>query len=240
MAMEMQHQAMGYDRAATLFSPEGRLLQVEYAEKTVRLGSSTIGMVCSNGTLIVTDRRTVDPLMMPEFSMKINQIDEHVITSAAGILSDARVLLEKAQIFAQQHRITYEEPADVESIMKEIANIKQAYTQYGGVRPFGIKMMVAGVNPDDTAKLFVSEVTGNYFSYKATAIGENDDKIIDMLRSSYKSTLTIDQGIKLALSIFKKILGKSFNVSRFEAYYVDKEDKVAKRLVSEKLASYIK
>jgi len=208
MAMEIQHQAMGYDRAATLFSPEGRLLQVEYAEKTVRLGSASIGLICSDGVLILTDKRIIDPLMVSDSSTKIYQIDDHVIASAAGILSDARVLLEKSQVVAQQHRITYDEPIDVESVIKEIANLKQAYTQYGGVRPFGIKIMVAGINSDDSQKLFVSEVTGNYFSYKATAIGENDDKIIELLRESYKESLTVDQGIKLALSIFRKILGK--------------------------------
>jgi proteasome alpha subunit len=149
-------------------------------------------------------------------------------------------LLEKVQVSAQQHKITYDEPIDVESIIKEIANLKQAYTQYGGVRPFGIKMMVAGINSDDSANLFVSEVTGNYFCYKATAIGENDEKIIEMLQESYKESITCDQGIKLALSIFKKMLGKSFSLSRFEAYYVKKEDKKAKRLVSDQLATYIK
>ncbi|MCS7134520.1 MAG: archaeal proteasome endopeptidase complex subunit alpha [Candidatus Pacearchaeota archaeon] len=240
MALEMQHQIMGYDRAATLFSPEGRLLQVEYAEKTVRLGSASIGVVCSDGALIVTDKRYVDPLLDPEFSVKIYQIDDHIIASAAGVLSDARVLIERAQIFAQQHKITYEEPIDVESIMKEIANIKQAYTQYGGVRPFGTKVMVAGINPDGTIKLFVSEVTGNYFSYKATAIGENDEKIIEMLRESYKENITIDQGIKMALSIFKKILGKNFNPVRFDACYVPKADPKAKRLSQEQLSKYVK
>jgi proteasome alpha subunit len=236
----MQHQVMGYDRAATLFSPEGRILQVEYAEKTVRLGSASIGMVCSDGVLILTDKRLTDSLMVPEFSTKIFQVDDHIIASAAGILSDARVLLEKAQVFAQQHRVTYDEAVPVESIIKEIANLKQAYTQYGGVRPFGIKTMVAGVNQDDTAQLFVSEVTGNYFGYKANAIGENDDKIIEMLRESYKDSITIEQGIRLSLSIFRKILGKAFHISRFEAYYVKKEDKLAKRLIAEKLTNYIK
>ncbi|MEM1535936.1 MAG: archaeal proteasome endopeptidase complex subunit alpha [Candidatus Pacearchaeota archaeon] len=240
MAFEMQHQVMGYDRAATLFSPEGRLLQVEYAEKTVRLGSASIGMVCSDGVLIVTDKRIVDPLMDSGFSMKIYQVDDHIIASAAGVLSDARILIERAQVLAQQHKITYEEPIDVESVMKEIANIKQAYTQYSGVRPFGTKIMIAGVNTDETVKLFVSEVTGNYFCYKATAIGENDDKIIEMLRESYKESMTIEQGIKLALNIFKKILGKAFNLLRFDVYYVTKSDQKTKKLSPEQLSKYVK
>src|SRR3989338_5638294 len=98
---EMQHQAMGYDRAATMFSPEGHLLQVEYAEKTVRLGSSSIGLICKNGVLIVADRRVIDKLIAPESANKIFEIDEHIVATAAGILSDARILIDHAQVLAQ-------------------------------------------------------------------------------------------------------------------------------------------
>src|SRR4030043_2392146 len=97
--MEMQHQVMGYDRAATMFSPDGHLLQVEYAEKTVRLGSASIGIVCSDGVIIMADRRIKDKLMVLD-SSKIYEIDSHVAATAAGIFSDARVLIEKAQLSA--------------------------------------------------------------------------------------------------------------------------------------------
>ena len=106
MEMPMQHQVMGYDRTSAIFSPDGHLLQVEYAEKTVRLGSSSIGMVASNGVVILADKRIKDKLMIPEASAKIYEIDSHIVATAAGILSDARVLLEKAQLLAQQHRVT--------------------------------------------------------------------------------------------------------------------------------------
>lgn len=236
----MQHQVMGYDRASTMFSPDGRILQVEYAEKTVRLGSASIGMICNDGILIVTDRRISDVLVVPESSVKIWQIDEHIIGSAAGILSDARVLLERAQIIAQQHRITYDEPIDIESTIKEIANIKQAYTQYGGARPFGIEILIAGVNPNNDCKIFVSDVTGNYTGYFAVAIGENDERIKEILRQEYREGITIEQGIKLALSIFKRILGKNFSISRFEVAFIKKDEKKVKRLSGEALAKQIK
>ena len=112
MPTEMQHQAMGYDRAATMFSPEGHLLQVEYAEKTVRLGSASIGLSCKDGVVIVADRRIRDNLILPESANKVFEIDEHVIASAAGILSDARILVDQAQILAQQNRITYGNPVE--------------------------------------------------------------------------------------------------------------------------------
>jgi len=111
----MSHQMMGYDRAITMFSPDGRLLQVEYAKKTVRQGSTAIAMICADGVLFVTDKRVIDSLIIPEAVEKIWQIDEHLGVTASGILSDARVLIERAQLKAQQHRITYDSPIDVES-----------------------------------------------------------------------------------------------------------------------------
>ena len=104
----MPHQLMGYDRAITMFSPDGRLLQVEYAKKTVRQGSTAIGMICSDGALLVADKRVVDSLVVPESVEKIWQIDDHIGATASGILSDARVLIDRAQLRAQQNRVTYE------------------------------------------------------------------------------------------------------------------------------------
>jgi len=240
MEIESQHQAMGYDRTATLFSPEGRLLQVEYAEKTVRLGSASMGLVCTDGVIIVADKRISDPLLIPESSMKIYEVDDHIIASTAGILSDSRILMEKAQNIAQQNRVVYDEPIDVESVIREIANLKQAYTQYGGVRPFGLKVIMAGINKNQTAKVFASDVTGNYFGVRATAIGENDEKILEFLRKEYKDNLNIGKGIKLALSIFKRVLGKTFDITKFEACVVDKETMKIKRLVGTQLAQFAK
>ncbi len=238
--MEMQHQVMGYDRAATMFSPDGHLLQVEYAEKTVRLGSASIGMTCSDGVVIVADKRIKDPLMVRESASKVYEIDSHIIASAAGILSDARVIIERAQLLAQQHHITYDSAIDVESIIKEIADTKQAYTQYGGARPFGISVMVAGINSDAQGKLFVSDVTGNYFGYKATAIGENDEKIKELLQSQYKDGMGIEQGIKMVLEIFKKVLGKNFDVARFDVGYVKSKDKILEKISGEALKKFLK
>ncbi|MBS3100434.1 archaeal proteasome endopeptidase complex subunit alpha [Candidatus Pacearchaeota archaeon] len=236
--IEIQHQAMGYDRAATMFSPEGHLLQVEYAEKTVRLGSSSIGLVCKDGVLIVSDRRVNDKLVIPSSANKIHEIDSHIIASAAGILSDARVLIDKARIIAQQNRVTYNTPIEVEEIIREIANMKQLYTQYGGARPFGVSVMVAGID-NGGCKLFSSDITGNYFSYYAMAIGENDEKIKEMLRIKYNENLNIDGGLKLVLGIFKEILGKNFEISRFDVAYVRRDTKKATKLNGDALKKFL-
>ncbi|HLD37844.1 MAG TPA: archaeal proteasome endopeptidase complex subunit alpha [Candidatus Nanoarchaeia archaeon] len=234
MPIDMQHQAMGYDRTATMFSPDGHLLQVEYAEKTVRLGSASIGMVCSDGVFILADKRIEDALIVKESANKISEIDFHIIASVAGIVSDARVLIERAQLLAQQHRITYDSPIETESVVKEIANVKQQFTQYGGARPFGVSMMTAGINRKKM-ELFVSDITGNYFSYHANAIGESDDKIKEKLREKYKQNLKIKEGIKLALEIFKEIKGNKFSLSKFELVYINSENKKIERIEGEKI-----
>jgi len=239
MPIDMQHQAMGYDRTATMFSPEGHLLQVEYAEKTVRLGSASIGMVCSDGVFILADKRITDKLIIQETANKIYEIDSHIIASVAGIIADARILVERAQLVAQQHRITYESPIEPELIIKEISNTKQQFTQYGGARPFGVALMVAGIN-NNKPQLFTSDVTGNYFSYYTNAIGENDDKIKEQLRIKYSESLTLKKGIKIAIDIFKDIQGKKFNINDSELCYIGSEDSKLVKMEGEKIREFVK
>jgi 20S proteasome alpha/beta subunit len=129
---------------------------------------------------------------------------------------------------------------DVESVIREIANLKQAYTQYGGVRPFGLKVIMAGVQNNKACKVFASDVTGNYFGVKATAIGENDDKILEFLRKEYKDSLTLEKGLKLSLNIFKKVLGKNFDITKFESCIIEKDSIKIKRLVGTQLAQFAK
>jgi len=239
MPTDIQHQAMGYDRTATMFSPEGHLLQVEYAEKAVRLGGSSVGMICSDGVFIIADMRVEDKLIVPKSANKVHEIDEHIIASAAGILADARVLIERAQVLSQQHRVTYDSPIEPELVIKEIANIKQQFSQYGGARPFGISLMLAGIN-NKKSELFVSNVTGNYLAYHANAIGENDDKIKEKLREKYKQELTIKKGVKIVLDIFKEIQGNKFNLNRFELTQIKKDTEKLEKIEGEELKEFVK
>ncbi len=237
--LDLQQQAMGYDRTATMFSPQGHLLQVEYAEKTVRLGSASIGMVCADGVFIIADLRTEDKLIVQKSANKIYEIDSHMIASVAGIVSDARVLIERAQVLAQQNRITYDSPIEPELIIKDISNVKQQFTQYGGARPFGVSLMVAGIN-NKKPELYTSDVTGNYLSYFANAIGENDEKVKEILREKYKQDMTTKKGVKLALDILKELQEKKFNISRFELVYIKSENSELKRLYGEELEQFVK
>jgi len=231
---DIQHQQMGYDRAATMFAPDGHILQVEYAEKTIRLGSASIGVVCKEGVILVADRRQKDKLVIEKSANKINEVDDHIIAVSAGITSDARVLIEKARVIAQQHRVSYDSEPSTESVVREIADIKQQFTQYGGARPFGVSMMFGGYNGEPV--LYTTDITGNYLKYKANAIGENDDKIKEMLREKYKEGMTIKEGMKMILGIFKEIQKEKFNINRFDAGIIEK-GKITK-LSGEKIEKY--
>ena len=231
----LQHQMMGYDRAITMFSPDGRLLQVEYAKKTVRQGSTAIGMVCKDGVLLVTDKRIVDKLIVAESVEKIWQVDYHIAITAAGILSDARILVERAQLKAQEHKITYDSPIDVLTIVRDLANLEQMCTQSGGLRPFGVSLLIAGA--DETGvKLFETDPTGIYFQYKATAIGEGEIEVKNILAKEYKDSLTLEEGMKIALSALKKTITDGFDAERIDCVFVTADKKEYQKITREKIA----
>lgn len=236
----MPHQIMGYDRAITMFSPDGRLLQVEYAKKTVRQGSTAIGMVCKDGILFVTDKRIIDPLIVASAVEKVWQIDDHMGATASGILSDARLLIERAQLKAQQHRVTYDSPIDTSSIVKDIASLKQICTQSGGLRPFGVSILVGGIDIDGP-KLFETDPTGIYFQYKATVIGEGEPEVEEILHKEYKESITIEEGFKLCLKALKKVVDKGFNADRVDAAYIKTDEmkfnKISKARIEKVLKS---
>ena len=216
----MTHQMMGYDRSSTMFSPDGRLLQVEYAKKAVKQGTASLGIVCKDGVLLLVDKRIIEKLIVAKTIDKVFQVDRHIGAAATGFLMDGRVLIERAQLIAQQHRVTYDSDMDVLALVKEIANMKQAYTQYGGARPFGVSIIFVGVD-DDGPQLYVTDVTGIYFQYKATAIGEADTQLKEILEKEYKENLSYDQALKVGVSAMKRVFGKGFDVERLDGAFID-------------------
>ncbi len=239
MQQEVQHQMMGYDRASIVFSPDGRLLQVEYAKKAVEQGTTSLGIVCKNGVLLVADKRIVDEFIVPKSVEKIFKVDQHIGATAAGYLMDGRVLVEKSQIIAQQHRVTYDTKIDTASLVKEICNIKQAYTQYAGARPFGVSILFAGVD-EDGPKLFETEPTGIFFQYKAAAIGEAEIEAEELMKKKYREDMTLDDGLKLAISVLKKILGRNFDVKRIDGAFIKTSTRKFERLKEEEIAEVVK
>jgi len=222
-------QAMGYDRAITIFSPDGRLLQVEYATKAVSSGALAMGIVCKDGVVLIADRRKVDELLVEEGVQKIFDLDEHVSVAAAGIMADARILVKNGRNFAQQHTLTYGEKVDIAGAVTHIADIMQAYTQYGGIRPFGISLLFGGVDKKGN-HLFVVDPTGSFFKYKAKAVGEGAPAANAFLKTAYKEDVTTEQAIKLAKDIFKKVLRKDFAKEKLECSII-KQSGIEKRVI---------
>lgn len=214
--MEMQPGQMAYDRAITVFSPDGRLFQVEYAREAVRRGATTAGVVYQNGVVLVADRRIPNPkLAEPSSLEKIHAIDEHAACATAGLVADARVLVEYARLTAQINRVTYAEPIPVELLVRRICDYKQQYTQFGGVRPFGTALLVGGYD-DDGVHLFETEPSGSLTSFKASSTGGNKGPVMELFEQKYKPGMDRDSAILLALEGLRQALEENANLNQVE------------------------
>ena len=235
--MEMQPGQMAYDRAITVFSPDGRLFQVEYAREAVRRGATTAGVVFEDGVVLVADRRIPNPKLAEPASLeKIHQIDDHVGCATAGLVADARVLVDHARIAAQINRVTYAEPISVEVLVRRICDYKQQYTQFGGVRPFGTALLVGGY--DDTGvHLFETEPSGSLTSFKATSTGGNKGPAMELFEQKYKPGLDADQAILLALEALRASMEDTQNLSSVEVCTLQ-QGKGLRRLPAEEIQKY--
>lgn len=219
-------QPANYDRAATMFSPDGRLYQVEYASKIVSQG--TMGVACkfSDGVIFAADKKITSRLLIPDSVEKIFPIDDHIIAVSAGLVGDARRLIGIARQKAQENRVYYDSEIQIETLVKEVSNIKQLYTQYGGMRPFGISFIVGGV--DSTGKrLFETEPSGALAEYHAIAIGKNRNKAMDFFEKEYKENLSRDAGVRLLLKALEFGLDEKekLDIKRVQVMYVDSSKK---------------
>ena len=142
----MQPANAAYDRASTIFSPDGRLFQVEYAREAVKRGTTTVGLKFNESVVLIVDKRITSHLIEPESIEKIFQIDDYIGCATSGLVADARVLVDRARIDAQINEITYGEKIPINTLVKRICDFKQSYTQFGGVRPFGVVLLIAGID----------------------------------------------------------------------------------------------
>jgi len=195
-------EAMGYDRTIAMFSPDGRLFQVEYAKEAVKRGITALGIVFNKGVLLAT-AKILDDLMAPSSIEKIFKVDTHIGAVAAGYLADARVLIDFARIKAQTHRVTFEEPIDVWSLSKEVGDRMQLLTQYGGLRPYGVSIIFGG--EDDTGPhLIESDPSGMLFEWYAHSIGRGAQTAIKILKEEWSPKIGKKDAIKLAVEILEK------------------------------------
>ena len=199
----MQPGQMAYDRAITVFSPDGRLFQVEYAREAVKRGTTTVGLKFKDGVVLIVDKRIASRLMEPRSIEKIFKIDHHIGCATSGLVADARILVDQARVIAQVNKITYDENMGVEELVKRICDYKQNYTQYGGVRPFGTALLVAGV--DELGEhLFETDPSGALVSYKAGSIGAGRNVVMEVFEELYAEGMGMQDAVDLGLKALKK------------------------------------
>jgi len=231
--------SMGYDRAITIFSPDGRLYQVEYALEAVKRGLTTIGILCTDGVLLLAERRKFSPLLDEMTIEKIVKIDDHIGFAYAGLGPDARVLIDIARNDAQIHRLLYDEPIPPETLIRRICDLKQNYTLYAGARPFGVAFLVAGI--DDTKPILMgTEPGGAYAGYKAHVLGAGSQIAQEILEKELSNkALSLKEGIKFGIQVLKKAVERELSPAEIEAATVDVYTKKFKRLTLEEIKSYL-
>jgi len=227
-----------YDRAITVFSPDGRLFQVEYAMELVNRGATILGIKCSEGVVLGAEE-TVEPLEETGSSWKIFKIDEHIGAAIVGLSSDARVLIDQARIYAQSNRLTYDEPIDVEVVTKRICDIQQLYTQHAGVRPFGVSLIFGGVDKTGN-RVFITHPSGTYKGHKATAVGAGRETVMNILKEEYREDMSLEDAVKLAVKCLVKALEARQLPLRIKVAIIPSATKKMEMLSDEKVEGYIK
>jgi proteasome alpha subunit len=230
---------MGYDRAITVFSPDGRLFQVEYAREAVKRGTTSVGIKASDGVVLLVDKRITSRLLEPQSTEKIFQVDDHIGAVTSGLVADARALVDRARVDAQVNRVVYNEPIGVEVLAKKICDHKQTFTQYGGVRPYGTALLIGGVD-DEGPRLFETDPSGALLMVKATGIGSGRNAVMEVLEEKYDEKADIGKAIDLGLEALYKATEGKLTVETVEIAVVDAHDYKFKKIEVEQVEVYVK
>ena len=227
----------GYDMTPTMYSPDGRIYQVEYAIETVKRGTLAIGIQAKDGVVIAVEEKTRD-LQVEESTQKIFQVDDHIGVAAAGYIPDARVQVDSARFFAQSNKLTYDESVEVETVAKHLADQSHQFTQYSGVRPFGVALIIAGVDKHGN-RIFVTDPSGTFVLYSAVAIGGNSDEVTDFLEKNYKEEMSVDDAISLAISAIN-LKSDEKGIKHIRMSKITSDTKQFEKVSNEELAKYSK
>jgi len=229
----------GYDRAITVFSPDGKLFQVQYAQEAVKRGLTALGVKVNEGVVLAAEKRVRSKLVEEVSIEKIFQVDEHIGAAASGLIADARVLIDHARIEAQINRLRYDEAISVQALAKRIGDIKQMYTQHGGVRPFGARLLIAGVD-DRKPRLFETDPSGVVAAYKCQAIGGGAQTVTDFFERKYDEKLSLEDAILLSLEALRVVVEGEFSEENVEMAIIPVKTKRFEKVSEEDLAKYIK
>lgn len=228
-----------YDRAITVFSPDGRLFQVEYAREAVKRGTTALGIIYKDGVLLSVDKNITSRLLIGESIEKIFEIDEHIATATSGLVADARRLIDYARVAAQEEIMTFSHPIDVELLTRKICDLKQAYTQFGGARPFGASLIITGI--DSVGKhLLETDPSGAFTKICATAIGGGKTEVEAFFEKEYQDNMTFDEAIDLALRALRRVGDKKITKETVDVSYITEKEKKVTKLSKERLDRYIK
>jgi proteasome alpha subunit len=235
----MTPEMMGYDRASTVFSPDGRLFQVQYAMEAVRRGATAIGIVCKDGVVLAADKRISNVLMVHSFVEKIFEVDDHVGVATSGLVADGRKLVDDARIESQRNHIVFDEAIEIASLVKRICDIKQLFTQYGGLRPFGVSLLIVGV--DETGpRLFETDPSGTPTEWKATAVGEGRKEVLEYLKENYKDDISLEKGLGLVFKALQRIMKEPIEPEKIEAAIITTKERKFTKLGKDRLVKYLK
>ncbi|WP_135364511.1 archaeal proteasome endopeptidase complex subunit alpha [Halosimplex halophilum] len=237
--MQDQNQ-QAYDRGTSIFSPDGRLYQVEYAREAIKRGTASVGVRTADGVVLAADRQVRSPLVEQESIEKLHRVDDHIAVASAGHVADARQLVDFAREQAQVNRLRYDEPIGVEALAKEVTDYIQQYTQSGGVRPFGVALAIGGVDPDGTPKLFETDPSGTPYEWQATAIGGNRERLMGFLEDEYRDGMDLDAGVALALeAIGEGDEDGAVDAGAVEVTVVDTETHRVRSLAPDEIESHL-
>lgn len=219
--------ARRYDSSTTTFSPEGRLHQVEYAIEAINNAGTCVGLKCSDGVILASERKVTSKLLAPsKTSEKTYKVDGHCVLSVAGLSSDASILIDQARLRSQRYYFQYQEPIPIEQIVEHICNYKQSYTQYGGLRPFGCSFLFAGYDEHFGMQLYQTDPSGNYSGWQATVIGANNSAGKSFLKNEYQKDPAspipnVEDGLKLAVKVLNKTMDSTGNAAeKYELFYL--------------------
>jgi proteasome alpha subunit len=235
--MQPQYQ-MGYDRAITVFSPDGRLYQVEYAREAVKRGTTAVGIKCVEGVVLIVDKRVSSRLLEASSIEKIFKIDEHIGVASSGLVGDARSLVDRARIESQINRVTYDEKIDVEALSKKLCDHMQTYTQFGGARPYGTALLIAGIS-DGECRLFETDPSGTLLEYKATGIGIGRPAAMKLFEEEYNYDATVSDAIILGLKALRDATEGKFDVNTVEIGVIEMTNPVFRKMSKDEVASFV-
>ena len=234
----MQAGHMAYDRAITVFSPDGRLFQVEYAREAVKRGTTTVGVKFKDGVVLIVNKRLSSKLIEPKSIEKIFKIDSHIGCATSGLVADARALVDRARIECQVNAFNYSEDLAVETLVKKICDFKQSYTQYGGVRPFGTAMLMAGIDASGP-HLYETDPSGAMMAYKAGGIGAGRNEVMEVFEKNFKDNMTQNQAVNLGLKALSAANENNLKSDVVEIAVINPE-KEFHTLSSEEVAKIVK